>query len=190
MCHRCKRGFNGICIEFVFFCAFQNSEIGSLKTNATDTTMPYDGWHTGEASSSLNDIANDDFTQILHIEEASDESTSQIDDTADVHEIEREASTASMPRARSLLFNNSISDLTDDTRNSFVAIPITDAVASLKPCSSDVSISLLLDADDDDSSETFENDDTFASANVNLLGNVARNRSSTNASFRPDHEKK
>lgn len=155
--------------------------------------MPYDGWYTGAASSSLNDIANDEFTQILHIEEASDDGTSQIEDTDDDAPImERRLSSTSVAKIRSTLSNNSTANNTDGISGNFVAISVPDTAAiTMKPSSSDVSISLLLDADDDDSNESFEDDDdTFGNANVNLLGNPTRKRSSTNASFRLDDEQK
>lgn len=196
---QCFYAMVGVLMAFVFFIfvfwgdTFQNSEIGSLKTNSTDTTMPYDGWYTGAASSSLNDIANDEFTQILHIEEASDDGTSQIEDTDDDAPImERRLSSTSVAKIRSTLSNNSTANNTDGISGNFVAISVPDTAAiTMKPSSSDVSISLLLDADDDDSNESFEDDDdTFGNANVNLLGNPTRKRSSTNASFRLDDEQK
>lgn len=155
---------------------FQNSELGSFKTNSTDATMPYDEWHTGEASSSLNDMANDDFTQTLHINEPSIDDAASANQTDNAPRIECKTSlmlpVATIQMSASSCTANALFESNNAT-NSFLTVPSS----SMKPSNSDVSISLLLDSED--STESFD-DDTFANANANLLEKPTRKRSNTN----------
>lgn len=87
----------------------------SLNTNSTDSTVPYDGWHIGAASSNINDIANDDFAQILHIDEPKydDNEYDDIENGENVPMIASSSNPLSSPGIQMLVSDNSTPNLVD-----------------------------------------------------------------------------
>lgn len=165
----------------ICFNLFQIGEDASLKTDSTDAAMPCEGWQMGPSSSCVNDIANDDFLQILHIDETSD-----VDDNIDdENRIERRpiiqinSNNLHVPQIRTSLSDTSICNLMDSANsgvinqarsNQNLSVPYGHrsnslTVPGIRSAPSDVSISLFLDQH---SNEPFD-ENTFADVNTNLL---------------------
>lgn len=161
----------------------------------------------GATSSCLNDIANDDFAQILHIEDAKDDvehdtDTDTDDDKCDYDESihnERmpmlQSNTLQVPRIRTSHSDSSIScalnyaDSTANTSNGNACLTVAAAPSSMsiiKNAGSDVSISFFLDRDD--AGEAFDDEYTFANVNSNTLLEPTRKKSNVNVTFLLDEE--
>lgn len=177
----------------------QNSEIVSLNTNSTDTTVQFEGWTMGATSSCINDIANDDFAQILHIEEVKGDDDSGTDESVGHAEnIPMLKSKLKIPNIRTSVSDNSLSHMLDlaesivtSNENSFLTIPSMGAAATapnmseMKASGSDVSISFFLDRDD--AGEAFD-ENTFANVNSNTLLEPTRKKSNVNVTFLLDDQ--
>lgn len=116
----------------------------------------------GATSSCINDIANDDFIPILHIEEVMKENNME------TGFVENE-NMLSIPATHTSASDKSISNIldflgTDDTiENSFLAVPLrTTSASELKSFGSDVSISFFLGTCDEN---------TSANVNTNISSN-------------------
>lgn len=168
----------------------QHSENVSLKTNSTDITLPVEPEYLGAASSCINDIANDDFPQILNIQPPTDEDESEDgsdeSETAPIISSRRNSSISNalkVPQIRMTNSDNSISHVLDaadgelsqsvpsdgglfmkigSQRKQSLCLPVPD----MKQASSDVSISHILDRDN--GTESFD-ENNFASVNANKL---------------------
>lgn len=166
--------------------------------------MPYDGWHIGAASSNINDIANDDFAQILHIDEPKyddneydDSENGDSENGENVPMIGSSSNSSLSPGIQMLVSDNSTPNLVDladsntnqtnPTDNSFLTVQsnASDATTPMKQSSSDVSISFFLDRDDNN--ETFD-ENTFANVNANALSEQTRQQSDTNVTFLLDDQ--
>lgn len=175
-----------------------------MNTNSTEAAEPFEGWTMGATSSCLNDIANDDFAQILHIEGAKDEEhgTDTDDDKCDYDESihnERmpmlQSNTLQVPRIRTSLSDSSIlsalhfadSTANSSNENAFLTVPSagTPSMSVIKNAGSDVSISFFLDRDD--AGEAFD-EYTFANVNSNTLLEPTRKKSNVNVTFLLDEE--
>lgn len=149
-----------------------------MNTNTTDTTLPTD-WQLGAASSCLNDIGNDDFPQILRIEEATDDEDDydgENTSTAQLNSKKLNASTMQMTTS-----TNSISNILDNASDcqciedgTYLDVP------EMKSSPSDISISHILDRDS--STECFD-ENTFANVNTNALSAPVLKPSSSNTSI-------
>lgn len=132
----------------------------------------------GATSSCINDIANDDFIPILHIEEEMKENNTE------TGFVENE-NMLSIPAIHTSASDNSISNIldflgTNDTiENSFHAVP--SRTTELKSSGSDVSISLFLDTYVDACDEN-----TSANVDTNISSNQNQKRSNSNVCFQLD----
>lgn len=141
--------------------------------------MPMD-WQLGAASSCLNDIGNDDFPQILHIEEATDDEDEHTY-RENLPDIQLNSSALGVPEIKMTTSSISISNILDNVIDcqrsedgAFLDVP------EMKPSTSDVSISYILDQD---SSIEHYDDTTFADENTNTLSAPVLNPASSDASI-------
>lgn len=135
-------------------------------------------WQLGAASSCLNDIGNDDFPQILCIDEATDD---EDEDHEDVSINQLSSRNLDVPQIRVTTSTNSISNILDNATD--CQRTEDDAylyVAGMKPSSSDMSISHILDQDN---STEFFDENTFANVNTNALSTPVLKPSSSDASI-------
>lgn len=161
----------------------------------------------GATSSCLDDIANDDFAQILHIEDAKDDEHNDTDTDDDKCNYDESIHNERMPmlqsntlqvhRIRTSLSDSSISceQICADSianslnENAFLTVPSSSAatpnVSAIKNAGSDVSISFFLDRHD--AGETFD-EYTFANVNSNTLMEPTRKKSNVNVTFSLDEE--
>lgn len=137
-------------------------------------------WQLGAASSCLNDIGNDDFPQILRIEEATDSEDEEHEEehlpiirvsSRNLNILEMQMTTSS----------NSISNILDNVDGcqrsedgAFLDVP------TMKPSSSDISISYILDQDS--TTDNFD-ENTFANVNTNALSAPVLKPSSSNTNI-------
>lgn len=138
----------------------------------------------GPTSSCINDIGNDDFPQILHIEEASDDDEDGKSDSGTLDAtpiIQLNSHTLFAPIMRTCASDNSISQILEKsngnlnyqfTENEYVSLPSTTnelmpPATEMKSAGSDFSISFILDRDN--LSENYD-ENTFANVNTNALG--------------------
>lgn len=136
-------------------------------------------WQLGAASSCLNDIANDDFPQILRIEEATDDEDET--DNANLPIIQLNSGKLNLPQMRQTTSTNSISNILDNVTDcpriddgTYLDVP------GMKPSASDMSISHILDQDS--TTENFD-EHTFASVNTNALNAPVLKPSSSDTSI-------
>lgn len=134
-------------------------------------------WQLGAASSCLNDIANDDFPQILRIEEASDDE----DDSHHVPILQLNSKNLDVPQMQMTVSTNSISNILD---NAVDCQRIDDGtyldVPEMKSSASDISISHILDQDS--TTENFD-EHTFANVNTNALSSPVLRPTTSEASI-------
>lgn len=151
-----------------------------MNTNTTDTTLPMD-WQLGAASSCLNDIGNDDFPQILRIEEASDDDDDDHEYQQNLPIIRLNSRNLDVPEMQMGSSTNSISNILD---NAIGCQRIDDgaylSVGEMKPSTSDISISHILDQDS--ATENFD-EHTFANVNTNALSAPVLKPSSSDTSI-------
>lgn len=153
----------------------------------------------GATSSCINDIANDDFAHVLHIQEASDhdseEDDSDLEENAEKVPMISVTNLLNVPQIRTSVSDNSISyvldptsDPADSNKHSFLNVPSANAsssaqnLAEMKSSGSDVSISFFLDRDD--AGEAFD-ENTFANVSANT---PSRKRSNNNVTFLLDDQ--
>lgn len=154
-----------------------------------------DGWQMGATSSSINDIANDNFVPILNIEEFTggdndedDEGTALIINENTT--ITKSSNMLSVPTIRTSASDNSISNVLDflgtNSENVLLSVPgRRTSAGELKSSGSDVSISFFLDREQ--MSDTYD-ENTFANVNTNVLDERNRKKSNANVTFQLDDE--
>lgn len=156
----------------------------SLELTSPDTKSTYSEWQMGATSSCINDIANDDFVPILHIEAVSEE------ENCSMHEVNTSTlPNLTVPVIHTSASDNSISNILDllDTKNetlekTLLSVPLQASTSSsdMKSSGSDVSISFFLDREN--IGEAYDEND-FANVNNNLLSEQKKEKSNVTFSL-------
>lgn len=158
----------------------------SMDLTPPDTKSTYSEWQMGATSSCINDIANDDFVPILHIEAVSEEENSSM------HEVNTSTLPINLtvPVIHTSASDNSISNILDllDTKNetlekTLLSVPLQASTSNsdMKSSGSDVSISFFLDRENID--EAYD-ENNFANVNNNLL--IEQKKEKSNVTFSLD----